>query len=256
VNPLRLPRKIYRAALARGERERYEARFSLLSELAQRWGFATYTFNLAWLEDEEFLSVWRSFPGRDVPTHDRKFVLHSLARSVAALPGDTAECGVLAGASSYLMCAATERPGRVHHVFDSFAGLSEPGPLDVPRSERTFRWHKHDLSRPLELVRQNLARFSAVEYHPGWIPERFADVAERTFAFVHVDVDLYQPTHDSLAFFYPRLVPGGVLLCDDYGSSACPGAKRAFDELVADKPERRVVHLPTAQGLIIKRGPG
>ncbi len=254
MNPLRIPRKLYRAAWAKSPRERYEARFSLLWELAHRWGFAMYTFNLAWLEDQEFLDVWRSFPARDVEIHDRKFVLHSLARSVARLPGDSAECGVLAGASSYLLCAAMQRPGRVHHVFDSFAGLSEPGAHDVPRSEHTFRWHKHDLARSLADVRRNLERFSAVEYHPGWIPERFADVASARFAFVHVDVDLYQPTLDSLAFFYPRLVPGGVLLCDDYGSSACPGAKRAFDEMIADKPEQRVVHLPTGQGFIIKRG--
>lgn len=252
-NPLRLGKKLYRAALARSPRTRYEARFSLLQELASDWGFPLYTFNLAWPEDADFLRAWRAFPARDVATHDRKFVLYSLARSLATLPGDTAECGVLAGASSHLMCTAMARTGRVHHVFDSFAGLSEPGAEDVPSSEHTFRWQKHDLAQPLTRVRQNLARFPGIQYHPGWIPERFVDVAGSRFAFVHVDVDLYQPTRDSLEFFYPRLVPGGVLLCDDYGSSACPGARRAFDELVVNKPEGSVVHLPTGQGLIIKR---
>jgi predicted O-methyltransferase YrrM len=252
-NPLRIGRKLYRAALGRAPRARYEARFSLLNELAREWGFALYTFNLAWLEDAEFLEAWHAFPARDVPTHDRKFVLYSLARSVAMLAGDTAECGVLAGASSHLMCTAMAQPGRVHHVFDSFAGLSEPSAEDVPRSDHTFRWQKHDLALPLEAVQRNLARFPAIEYHAGWIPARFADVADARFAFVHVDVDLYQPTLDSLEFFYPRLVPGGILLCDDYGSTACPGARRAFDEMIADRPEKRVVHLPTGQGLIIKR---
>ena len=33
----------------------------------------------------------------------------------------------------------------------------------------------------------------------GWIPTRFQEVADRHFAFVHIDVDLYEPTRDSLA---------------------------------------------------------
>ena len=49
------------------------------------------------------------------------------------------------------------------------------------------------------------------------IPTRFDEVADRSFCFVHVDVDLFEPTRESIAFFYPRMVPGGVMLFDDYG---------------------------------------
>jgi hypothetical protein len=89
-----------------------------------------------------------------------------------------------------------------------------------------------------------------VVFHPGWIPERFTDVAERRFCFLHLDVDLLQPTHDALEFFYPRMVPGGVILCDDYGFETCPGARLAVDGFFASRPEP-VVHLPTGQGLVI-----
>ena len=54
---------------------------------------------------------------------------------------------------------------------------------------------------------------------------------------VHVDVDLYQPTRDSIDFFYPRLNPGGLFVCDDYGFTTCPGATKAIDDFMADKPE-------------------
>ena len=64
----------------------------------------------------------------------------------------------------------------------------------------------------------------------GWIPSRFDEVSHRRFAFVHIDVDLYEPTRDSIAFFYSRLSEGGILLIDDYGFSTCPGATRAVDE--------------------------
>jgi hypothetical protein len=68
---------------------------------------------------------------------------------------------------------------------------------------------------------------------------------------VHIDVDLYQPTRDSLAFFYPRLVKGGVIVMDDYGFKTCPGATRAAEEL-ATAQGVGILHLPTGQGVITK----
>ena len=88
-----------------------------------------------------------------------------------------------------------------------------------------------------------------VVFHPGWIPDKFADVDEKKFCFVHIDVDLYEPTRASLAFFGERLTPGGILICDDYGFETCPGARLAMDEY-AGAVRKPVVHLPTGQGII------
>ena len=91
-----------------------------------------------------------------------------------------------------------------------------------------------------------------VVFHEGWIPDRFGDVAETRFCFVHLDVDLFQPTRDSLGFFYPRMVDGGLIVCDDYGFETCPGARRAVDEFFADRPEPIGVHLPTGwRGFVV-----
>jgi O-methyltransferase len=70
------------------------------------------------------------------------------------------------------------------------------------------------------------------------------------FSFVHLDVDLYQPTMDSLEFFYGKMSPGNIILCDDYGFVTCPGAKKAMDSFFADKPEE-IVSLPTGQGFVV-----
>ena len=124
--------------------------------------------------------------------------------------------------------------------------MSEPGPADGTH------WSRGDLAAGEEVVRLNLERFAErLRFHPGWIPERFADVADRSFAFVHVDVDLRQPTLDSLEFFYPRLSPGGILLCDDYGCTTCPGATAAIDAFLQDKPEKMIA-LDAGGGFIIK----
>jgi len=248
-------RTLVRALLARDAHRRFEARFALLDSLARRLGLRLYNRNLSWHEDEAFLKLVREFDPAETIVRDRRYVAWSLARSVRDLDGDSAECGVLDGATSYLICAAGEGiPGRRHHVFDSFEGLSEPGTADAVTDVRAWTWQAGDLAVPLETVRRRLSRFDFVDYHPGWIPERFGEVADRRFCFVHVDVDLYQPTRDALAFFYERLVPGGILLCDDYGFTTCPGARRAFDEVAARTPQRSVVHLTSGQGLLVRRG--
>jgi hypothetical protein len=222
--------------------------------LARRWGFQLYNRDVMWLDEAAFWDTWKQFEPGKTERPDRKFVVWSFAKSVAHLEGDTAECGVYMGASSYLMChAMAGGPKRTHFVFDSFEGLSEPDAEDTPFTETAKRWKKGDLSVSEEDVRRNLAQFDNIEYLKGWIPDRFPEVADRRFVFVHIDVDLYQPTYDSIAFFFDKLVPGGVLLCDDYGSHWCAGARKAFDEFLADRGEPPVVHLPTIQGFIIKR---
>lgn len=235
-------------------RSRHDALFEYLGVKANRAGFEVYNKNLMWQDEAGFWEIWKASPYFQRQRPDRKFVLWSMACSTSNLPGDTAECGVLDGASSYLICSAREGAGQAeHHAFDSFEGLSAPCPEDRPSSDVAFHWAAGDLSVPLEEAMCKLSRFDNVRYYKGWIPSRFDEVTTRSFSFVHVDVDLYQPTRDALAFFYPRLVPGGVLLCDDYGYHTCPGARRAFDEFAATTPERAVVHLPTGQGFIVKR---
>lgn len=53
-------------------------------------------------------------------------------------------------------------------------------------------------------------------------------------------------------FFYDLLVPGGVLVCDDYGFTTCPEATEAVDEFMAARP-KPVLHCPPGQGIVVKR---
>ena len=75
-----------------------------------------------------------------------------------------------------------------------------------------------------------LKEFDFVEIYKGWIPEKFYLIKDKKFSFIHLDVDLYEPTLNSLKFFYPRLVNGGIIVCDDYNSKSFNGSKKAWDE--------------------------
>lgn len=161
--------------------------------------------------------------------------------------GDVAECGCWKGHSTYLVAerlAAAGWGGRFF-VFDSFeGGLSDKvaadriggGDTDPAKTEA----QKKHFASSFDGVAALLRPFPFVTLHKGWIPQVFDDVAglaERRFALVHVDVDLYEPTRDSLAFFGPRMCDGGLIVIDDYGSANFPGSRVAVDEYrAAHKP--------------------
>jgi hypothetical protein len=209
-------------------------------KIAADWLLGDYRLSwhqLDWWHDPDFNAYLDRFGEKAGYNTHRKWTLWQLLRLCSSIPGDTAECGVFQGASSWLICVANRsRPGHTtHHLFDSFEGLSAPTAHDGDY------WQAGIFATPESLVAEKLHPFAGeIEFHKGWIPDRFPEVAERRFAFVHVDVDLFQPTLASVEFFYDRMNDGAILLCDDYGCSTCPGATRAIDEYLADKPEKMI----------------
>lgn len=221
-----------------------ERRIRALNQLARRLipDFRLTWPNFDWWKDAEFNAYLDRFGEREGFNTHRRWTLAQLLK-LAPADGDTAECGVFEGSSSWLIAQL----GRRHHLFDSFEGLS------LPTEKDGHYWTVAALAAGQDIVRSNLSMFEErLVFHKGWIPERFAEVSDKTFAFVHIDVDLYQPTLDSAAFFYPRMVEGGIILCDDYGSPFCPGATQAIDEFMTDKPEP-VIILDAGGCFLIKR---
>lgn len=65
-------------------------------------------------------------------------------------------------------------------------------------------------------------------------------------ALLHLDMDVYEPTRHVLELCWERMVPGGVVVVDDY--NAVPGATRAVDECLRQRGGRveklPVCHVP------------
>jgi O-methyltransferase len=202
--------------------------------------------NKTWLQDPVFRDEFeRVVPLKDRQSGERKFFLRSILALVDDVPGDTAEVGVWRGASSWFICNHFRHSEKMHHGFDSFNGLSTPIEVDGPR------WKGREFRVSQDVAARALVRFDARLYE-GWIPDRFCEVQDLTFCFVHIDVDLFEPTRDAIDFFYPRMASGGIMLIDDYGFVSCPGAAQAADDYFANRPEP-LVHVPTGQAFIIKR---
>jgi len=222
----------------------HAVRTQLLEGLAQWSGRFLYKSHLIWPNDWTWLKPYEKhiYPdgAKGQPKTriiDRRFTLAQFAKAVRLLRGSTAECGVLGGVGSAIICRTLEntyRDDESHWGFDSFEGLSEPVEADLCKHS----WQKKGaLAITPEIARQNLADFPFCTLVKGWIPQTFPPAENDRFRLVHLDLDLYQPTVDSLDFFYPRMNAGGAFVFDDYGHLTCPGVRKAVDEFFADKPE-------------------
>jgi len=153
--------------------------------------------------------------------------LENLVRAVEAtayLPGDMAELGVYRGGSALVIAGTCS--AKTLHLFDTFTGLPYQESDDKNPTG-------HDLSRgrfacAMEDVEIFLQSFR-VKFHRGLFPMVAEDLDKLRFAFVHVDCDLYRSAIDAIEWFWPRVVPGGIMFFDDYGCDFT-GVTDAVDE--------------------------
>jgi O-methyltransferase len=183
------------------------------------------------------------------PSHrDDFYTLARVVDSIERFEGDVAECGVYKG-STLLGVTHRLRARGLRNVrvlgFDSFAGLPEPVTQDAlgdgeyhPRALRgVFNDARFDR---LQAKIRALGFDDQVTLIKGFFEDTLPTLEEGKFSVVHIDVDLYQSYATCLNHFYPRVVPGGYLVFDEYdfSSDVYPGAQRAIDEFLADKPEK------------------
>jgi O-methyltransferase len=194
---------------------------------------------------------------RDGRTYLNVDRLYTLWQAVESLPSTTqavAEVGVYRGGSAWFVAEALRRCGREvpFYVCDTFQGHVEVDEAvdGLHRPGAQFTRVK------AEKVAKYLRGFPFVRVQVGDIRDTAPNLAaESAFGLVHLDVDVYPITRFCLDFFGPRIVPGGVLVLDDYGTITCEGVKKAVDEFKETNPAFRVFHLLTGQAIMTNLGP-
>lgn len=161
--------------------------------------------------------------------------------------GDFAELGVYKGDTAAVLARHARRLGRTLWLLDTFEGFDERDftGLDAGRSGAFG-----DTS--LSAVSQRVGLENTV-YIDGYFPDTASRLPDdRTYCLVNIDTDLYAPIKSGLAYFYPRMEPGGFIVVHDYGSMAWVGVEKAVDEFFADKPES-VISMPDSAGSVVVR---
>lgn len=140
-------------------------------------------------------------------------VIAPLMSTTRNIPGDVAELGVGRGDTFVRIAEQAYIQKKQCHAFDSFRGLGEPGPHD---NAARYPRGKFDFGGPKKLLSKLGPLKQHVTIWEGWIPAVFERVpADVRFSFVHLDLDHYEPTMAALKWLWPRMSPGGILLCHD-----------------------------------------
>lgn len=231
----------------------------ILVNMLQKYNYTIVANNFHdWTkEDEEFKEIfnlqkdfcWNDDTG---PKIRRMYQVRNILHSVKGIKGEWAECGTFKGSMALLMAEYASRYNLLDdnsniHLFDSFDGLAKPSIEDMGTN-----MIEGDYTGTLDEVKNNLASYDSVKYYKGWIPDRFNEVEDKLFSFVHIDLDFYEPIRDSLNFFIPRMSSGGVILLDDYACFETPGALKALEESV-EKTDIEISRLPFGHGYITVR---
>lgn len=161
---------------------------------------------------------------RTVISPDRQAVLTRFCQT--APPGVIAELGVYQGGSLKVMVDALPDRRQVFG-FDTFEGL--------PVSQ----WNAQEPTDPglfadtsLETIIADFAAYPNVVLIKGLFPGTFSEEHRQLkYAVVHIDCDYYIPVKAALELFWPRMVPGGTIIMDDFHTPWCPGIDKAIEEL-------------------------
>ncbi len=164
------------------------------------------------------------------------------------------ECGVADGFSALYTLAEIRSNKKKKtlskmHLFDSWGPMKKE---DLLESELPSEGRYSELE--LNVTKNNLKEYNdLIVYHKGYIPEIFHQIPKPpdSIVYMHVDVNSTKPTIDSLEYFFPKLVNGGVILFDDYGWNNHKDTKHAVDEFFKNKPGH-LMHLPTAQAIYFR----
>ena len=146
------------------------------------------------------------------------------------IQGAVAEVGVYKGGFAKIinMCFKD----RSLYLFDTFEGFDEiEKTYDIENrfsDEEVFeKWDFKDTSVDIVLSKMKYREKCIVK--KGYFPDTATDINEK-FAFVSIDVDLFEPIYNALDFFYPRINDGGYIFIHDYNNDVFLGVKKAVDK--------------------------
>lgn len=205
-----------------------------------------------WNSAPGFQSVYRQIQNNTLVDIYRCWELWTLVEQTTKLRGAILEVGVWRGGSGALIAKRASIVGIYDPVYlcDTFEGVVNAR----GNSDTAYRGGEHSDTSP-EVVEKLLRRLDigGVRILKGVFPEQTASLIPRNekFRLCHIDVDSYQSAKDVMNWVWPRLVPCGVVVFDDYGFCGCEGVKALINEQMHE-PGRLVIHNLNGHAIVVK----
>jgi len=192
------------------------------------------------------------FAGVDKDTARRVFQFEKYLETKNLGGGVIVEAGVGSGDGIVFLLKLQNHFGdkRSLWAFDTFAGFPKGNQNDSDdfRKKGKPGYEKYTLTSVKEFLKStgiSDSEIAEVRFIKGFIPETYLLFNQERVALLNCDLDLYEPTKQTLLFFWPKMIEGGVIMLDEYDIGLdvikWPGAKKAVDEFCEENniPLRR-----------------
>lgn len=203
------------------------------------------TFYADIYRNQDFVKVYEKCQGYTMTHVARQYGLYEACcyLSKNRIAGDIVECGVWQGGSSMICAYALQDQQDTNRhlwLYDTFAGMNEPTDRDIDMdgiaAKDSWESLNAEYYRPekvgLKAVTANLLQTGypseRLHFIQGPVESTIPQTLPEKIALLRLDTDWYESTRHELEHLYPRLVPGGVLIIDDY--STWQGARQAVNE--------------------------
>lgn len=219
---------------------------------------AAYEKDIQLNELLETLADQRSFDevSQAFPAYTRRILLtrflayYELFKLVKDMPGWIAECGVYRGFSFFalgkfleIFCMGDKT--RKLLGFENFEGFT---PLTAEDGEKDLSVTRHEGGTNPANFRADFYKLlgiaNAACFAP-WtdrmilvegdarltIPQYCKDNPGLRLSMLHIDIDIYEPVSVALTHLYPLLLPGGVVVLDEYAHKDWPGESAALKDV-------------------------
>ena len=235
-----------------GEPAKFEGAVKALTEVMPPGvhaadNFITWGRNNSMLDDKPFVEAWQSNieTSSDRAIVWRRYVLACAAFHCVQLEGDFVECGCYTGVGVKTIVDYLGGPGFSKQFWA----------YDIFEHEETMANHSMPQHGPqlFERVREKFAGYPQVRLVKGLIPASFEGSIPERIAYLHIDLNQASAEVAALDSLFDRMVPGGILILDDYEWSMAYRSQKLAEDAWFDRRGYRVMPLPTGQGLVFKR---
>ncbi len=215
--------------------------------------------------EDSFLQLYKKYCDRSLVLWQGMHDSYQAAKylSLNSIEGEIVECGVYKGGCLGLISETINLfnnglNDRKFYLFDTFEGMSDPTSDDHYLFEKdaiyTFKRFKeqkredgssdnargeiHEVKNTLLRANKNLDNFKFIK---GMVEKTLRDdknIPEK-IALLRLDTDFYESTKVELEILFSKLVKGGILLIDDYGSWS--GANKATNQFFSKNKIKGIV---------------
>lgn len=137
------------------------------------------------------------------------------------------------------------------YLCDTFSGFAE----DDIKKEKEHGYSKANVGdycySSENLILDKMPYPQNIHIVKGYFPDAAQNhiMEQEKFKFVNIDVDLFQPTINSLEWFRTRMINGGIIVVHDFFADTFLGPRKAVEAFIELYPQYRL--LPIGDGISV-----